>query len=34
VSMGRNGKMSLRMKRKSAAWDDDTRAMLLGLTAL
>lgn len=31
VPMGRNGKMSMRMKRKSAAWDDDTRAMLLGL---
>ncbi|MBI3144211.1 MAG: ISAs1 family transposase, partial [Pseudogulbenkiania sp.] len=34
VPMGRNGKMSMRTKRKSAAWDDDTRAMLLGLTAL
>jgi len=30
--MGKNGKMSLRQKRKVAGWDDETRAMLLGLT--
>lgn len=34
VPMGKNGKMSMRLKRKAAAWDDDVRAMLLGLTAI
>lgn len=32
VPMGKNGKMSLRRKRKVAGWDDETRATLLGLT--
>jgi predicted transposase YbfD/YdcC len=32
VPMGKNGKMSMRLKRKAAAWEDDARAMLLGLT--
>ena len=32
VPMGKNGKMSLRMKRKATAWSDEERArVLLGL---
>ncbi len=32
VPMGKNGKMSMRIKRKAAGWDDDVRAQLLGLS--
>ncbi len=34
VPMGKNGKMSMRIKRKAAAWDDDVRAQFLGLAPL
>ncbi|MBP4047412.1 hypothetical protein J9884_20410 [Chromobacterium violaceum] len=34
VPMGKNGKMSMRIKRKAAAWDDDVRAQFLGLALL
>ena len=31
VPMGKNGKMSLRMKRKATAWSDEERVRVLGL---
>ena len=34
VAMGRKGKASMRLKRKIAAWNDEDRARLLGLTDL
>ena len=34
VAMGKNGKMSMRIKRKAAAWDDEVRAQFLGLAPL